>query len=60
MNFEKGYLYHIFNQGNNSQKIFFERENYLFFLTKVKTHITPFADILAWCFTLSNNFKFLL
>ena len=59
MNFEKSYLYHIYNQGNNSQKIFFERENYLFFLKKIKTHITPFADILAWCL-MPNHFHLMV
>jgi putative transposase len=59
MNFEKSYLYHIYNQGNNSQKIFFERKNYLFFLKKIKTHITPFADILAWCL-MPNHFHLMV
>ena len=49
MQFETGHLYHIYNRGNNSQIIFFIRENYLFFLEKVKRHILPHADILAWC-----------
>ena len=49
MQFESGHLYHIYNRGNNSQKIFFNRENYLFFLGKIKKHILPHADILAWC-----------
>ena len=59
MKFEKGYIYHIYNQGNNRQKIFFNRENYLFFLKKIKTHITPYADILAWCL-MPNHFHFLV
>jgi len=50
MQFEKGHLYHIYNQGNNRQKIFFNRENYLYFLRKVKIYITPYADILAWIY----------
>jgi len=49
MNFEQGYMYHIFNQGNNRHKIFFKRENYLFFLKKIKIFVMPYADILAWC-----------
>ena len=49
MQFETGHLYHIYNRGNNSQTIFFRRENYLFFLEKFKMHILPHADILAWC-----------
>lgn len=46
---EKDFIYHIYNQGNNHRKIFFSQENYLFFLEKIKTYITPYADILAWC-----------
>jgi len=59
MQFEKGHLYHIYNQGNNRQKIFFERENYLFFLKKIRTHILPYADILAWCL-MPNHFHLMV
>ncbi|MCK4662938.1 MAG: transposase [Bacteroidales bacterium] len=59
MNFEKDYIYHIYNQGNNRQKIFFERENYLFFLKKIKTYITPYSDILAWCL-MPNHFHLMV
>ena len=48
MIFEQGNLYHIFNQGNNRQRIFFNRANYLFFLEKIKRHVLPFADMLAY------------
>jgi putative transposase len=59
MHFENGFLYHVFNHGNNRQKIFFSRENYLFFLKKIKSHITPFADILAWCL-MPNHFHLMI
>ena len=59
MNFEKGYIYHIYNQGNNRQKIFFNKENYLFFLNKIKNHILPYADILAWCL-MPNHFHLMV
>jgi putative transposase len=59
MYFEKGQLYHIYNQGNNRQDIFFCRKNYLFFLKKIKTYIWPFADILAWCL-MPNHFHLML
>ncbi len=49
MDFEKGYIYHIYNQGNNRQQIFLHRDNYMFFLQKIKTHILPHSDILSWC-----------
>jgi putative transposase len=59
MQFDKGYIYHIYNQGNNKQKIFFHRENYLFFLKKIKTYITPYADILAWTL-MPNHFHLMV
>ncbi len=55
MNFEQDHIYHIYNQGNNKQKIFFIKENYYFFINKIKTNVLPFADILAWCLT-PNHF----
>jgi putative transposase len=59
MIFEQGHLYHIYNQGNNRQKIFFTRENYLFFLDKIKKHVLPYADILAWCL-MPNHFHIMV
>ncbi len=59
MDFEKGHIYHIYNQGNNRQKIFFNRENYLFFLSKIKKHILPYADIFAWCL-MPNHFHLMV
>ncbi len=59
MQFEKGYIYHIYNQGNNRQRIFFKRDNYLFFLKKIKTHITPYTAILAWCL-MPNHFHLMV
>ena len=59
MNLEKGYLYHIYNQGNNQRQIFFNRDNYIYFLKKIKTYITPYADILAWCL-MPNHFHLMV
>jgi putative transposase len=59
MHFEKGNIYHIYNQGNNRQEIFFKHENYLFFLKKIQTHILPYADILAWCL-MPNHFHLMV
>ena len=59
MQFEKGHIYHIYNQGNNGQKIFFSRENYLFFLQKMRIYILPYADILSWCL-MPNHFHFMV
>ena len=59
MIFETGHLYHIYNQGNNRQKVFFSGENYLYFLKKIKLHILPYADILAWCL-MPNHFHLMV
>ena len=59
MYFEQGYIYHIYNQGNNRQRIFFREENYYFFLQKIKRYILPYADILAWCL-MPNHFHLMV
>ena len=59
MDFEKGNVYHIYNQGNNKQKVFYNRDNYLFFLWKIKKHIVPYADIFAWCL-MPNHFHLMV
>ena len=59
MHFEKDRLYHLYNQGNNRQKLFFKRDNYLFFQQKIKTHILPFADVVAWCL-MPNHFHLMI
>jgi len=56
---EPNNLYHIYNQGNNRQQIFFEKENYYFFLRKMSTHLLPYADIIAWCL-MPNHFHWML
>ena len=59
MDFENGHIYHILNQGNNRRKIFFKRDNYLFFIKKIRTHILPYADIIAWCL-MPNHFHLMV
>lgn len=59
MEFFKNELYHIYNRGNNQQKIFFKPGNYIFFLGKVRRYIVPYCDILAYCL-MPNHFHFLL
>ena len=41
--------YHIYNRGNNRVAIFFEPDNYLYFLKKVKAYLIPVADVLVYC-----------
>jgi len=59
MQFEKGYLYHIYNQGNNKQTIFYNPDNYLFFLRKIHPYILPYADVLSWCL-MPNHFHWMV
>ena len=59
MDFTNGQIYHVFNRGNNSQKIFFNRGNYLFFLDKIRKSILPHTDILGWCL-MPNHFHLMV
>ncbi len=59
MNFNEKEIYHIYNRGNNSQLIFFEKENYNHFLRLVKKFLLPNCEILAWCL-MPNHFHFLI
>lgn len=59
MKFINGYLYHIYNQGNNHRKIFYDRDNYLFFLNKINNYILPYSDVLAWCL-MPNHFHLMV
>ena len=59
MEFTNGQIYHVFNRGNNSQTLFFNHENYLFFLDKIKKHVLPHADILSWCL-MPNHFHLMI
>ena len=59
MDFTNGQIYHVFNRGNNLQTVFFDRENYLFFLEKIREYILPHADILAWC-VMPNHFHLMI
>lgn len=59
MIFEKNKLFHIYNQGNNRIKIFYEERNYDYFLYKLKNYVLPYADILAWCL-MPNHFHLMV
>ncbi len=56
---EEGKYYHIYNRGNNKQKIFFDDENYLFFLSKFKKYLIPNIDVFAYCL-MPNHFHFFI
>ena len=41
--------YHIYNRGNNRQAIFFEDDNYRYFLSGVKKYLSPAVSVIAYC-----------
>ncbi len=41
--------YHFYNRGNNRQTVFFERDNYLYFLRGVRKYLREHLDILVYC-----------
>jgi putative transposase len=59
MYFVRGEYYHVYNRGNNQQRIFFSEKTYLFFLQKIRDQLTPRADFLANCL-MPNHFHFIL
>ncbi|MGJ3234393.1 transposase [Marivirga sp.] len=52
-------LYHVYNQGNNKEDIFKDEYDYLNFLKKIRKHILPVSDILAYCL-MPNHYHFLI
>jgi len=59
MIFEPNHLYHIYNQGNNRQKIFFSERNYLFFKEKIREYLLPYTNILGWVL-MPNHFHLMV
>jgi putative transposase len=55
-----GNFYHIYNRGNNHQAIFFDRENYLYFLRLTREHLSlKSVDVVAYCL-MPNHYHFLV
>lgn len=59
MNFIEGDFYHIYNRGNNRQPIFFNDDNYLYFIKKIREQIFTVCDIMAYCL-MPNHFHLLI
>lgn len=58
--FLAGQHYHLYNRGNNRQKIFFERDNYLYFLRLFRRYLVePTLDVTAYCL-MPNHYHFLV
>ena len=59
MNLIPNEFYHIYNRGNNKQKIFFSDANYLFFLKKIRDQLSPVCKIISYCL-MPNHFHFII
>jgi putative transposase len=59
MHFETDHIYHVYNRGNQNQKIFFNDANYLFLLKKIRKEWLPFCNILCYCL-MPNHFHFMI
>ena len=57
MLYGKDVTYHIFNRSN--ELIFKKRDNYIYFLRKIRKHILPYADLYSYCL-MPNHFHILL
>jgi len=57
--FVPGHFYHVFNRGNNSQTIFFNEENFRYFIRQFDKYLDNFIDVFAYCL-LFNHFHFLI
>jgi len=55
----KDQYYHIYNRGNNGEKIFYSPANYLFFLKRFEKYLSDCVDLFAYCL-LSNHFHLLI
>ena len=52
-------FYHLFNRAVGKEKLFLSTENYLYFLSKLKQHTLPVADLFAYSL-LPNHFHLLI
>jgi REP element-mobilizing transposase RayT len=52
-------FYHIYNRGNNRGKIFFTKQNYLYFLKQFDYYLSEYIDVFAYAL-IPNHFHFLI
>ena len=58
--FVPGHYYHLYNRGNNRQTIFFERENYLYFLRQFRYFVAErTVHVVAYCL-MPNHYHLLI
>lgn len=56
---EEGKYYHVYNRGNNKDRLFFSTADYYFFLRKYYNYLDTYVETYAYCI-LPNHFHFLV
>lgn len=56
---EQDRYYHIYNRGNNNDIIFYENENYDYFIKKYQFYLDKYVDTLCFCL-MKTHFHFLI
>ncbi len=56
---EPGFIYHIYNRGNNHQDVFFREEDYIMFLKNLKLYLLDYCELYAFAL-LPNHYHLLL
>ncbi len=59
MQFHANNFYHIYNRGNDKQKVFYSNRNYEYFMNKIKIEISSVCDVLAYCL-MPNHYHLLV
>ena len=57
--FEAHQVFHVWTHANGKDNLFTEDQNYLFFLRKYDTYISPVADTFAYCL-MPNHIHFMV
>ena len=59
MHLESENIYHIYNQGNKRENIFYSKNNHLYFLERIRKYLLPYCDYIAWCL-MPNHFHLMV
>ena len=60
MNFECGHFFHLYTRANAKEdKLFFERENYLYFIRQYNKYLSPIFIMICYCL-IPNHYHFLI